>query len=172
MNFDDLLILARRYGKTATAAGSDWPINAQLAKLDATFGGDWALAQSLVPEPSLAAMLATLTLIGRRRPRRSADRVTPTVASVPVGPTCRVERNLVAVLRERLRVRHREFGGLLDRGGVELFAGEELIHRGQFHRNRRDAAEHDTGGRDCVCITEIHDRRHRRHREVERFAPP
>ncbi len=55
VNFDDLLVLAANYNQTVTGS----------------LGGDWALAQSLVPEPtSLAAIGAgAAALLGRRRRR-------------------------------------------------------------------------------------------------------
>jgi hypothetical protein len=58
VNFDDLLVLAANYNVSGGG----------------TFAGDWALAQSLVPEPaSMAALTGTaLALLSRRR--RSMDR--------------------------------------------------------------------------------------------------
>ncbi|MFT3784574.1 MAG: PEP-CTERM sorting domain-containing protein [Tepidisphaeraceae bacterium] len=49
--FGDLLLLAAHYGFTSTG----------------TFAADWALAQSMVPEPTLAAGLGTAGLLLRRR---------------------------------------------------------------------------------------------------------
>jgi hypothetical protein len=63
INFDDLLILARNYGRGGPAG---------LAELGATAGfeADWALAQSLVPEP--VALPAGIALVmALRRGRRS-----------------------------------------------------------------------------------------------------
>jgi hypothetical protein len=65
VNFDDLLALARSYNTggalapTSVEAGSE------------SFAADWALAQSLVPEPSIALLgvSAAVGLAGRRRPR-------------------------------------------------------------------------------------------------------
>jgi hypothetical protein len=45
-SFDDLLTLAQRYGATALA-------DADLLAGDGTFASDWALAVSIVPEPTL-----------------------------------------------------------------------------------------------------------------------
>ncbi len=60
VNFDDLLALAQNYGGTVT-----------LTQLTAAAGGqfasDWTLAMGLVPEPSLAALLATGAALARRR---------------------------------------------------------------------------------------------------------
>jgi fibronectin-binding autotransporter adhesin len=53
VNFDDLLILAANYNQSATGS----------------VGGDWALAQASVPEPTTLAMIATssVALLSRRR---------------------------------------------------------------------------------------------------------
>lgn len=66
VSFNDLLLLAKHYNFSATAAHE--------ASLDATFAADWALAQSLVPEPGfLSALLFGGAAMRRRRTPR-ADR--------------------------------------------------------------------------------------------------
>ena len=59
VNFSDLLALAQNYG---TSAGGASPVSAE------QFAADWALAQTLVPEPTTFALLST-TLLGLRRRR-------------------------------------------------------------------------------------------------------
>ncbi len=65
VNFDDLLSLAQNYGLGAlintTLSGS------QMSALGADFGGQWALARSLVPEPTGLAAIAMLAGVARRR---------------------------------------------------------------------------------------------------------
>ncbi|MFT3785427.1 MAG: PEP-CTERM sorting domain-containing protein [Tepidisphaeraceae bacterium] len=51
VNFSDLLILAANYGATATGS----------------FAGDWSLAQSMVPEPTMVAGLGLAGLLMKRR---------------------------------------------------------------------------------------------------------
>ncbi len=64
VNFDDLLSLAQNYGLTALADGGVGT-NASMA---ASFAADWALAQTLVPEPAtLGAIAFALPLLRRRR---------------------------------------------------------------------------------------------------------
>ncbi len=60
--FTDLLILAQRYGTSAVTdpTGID-------SLLTSDFQSDWALAQSLVPEPSLALAVAAMSVTARRR---------------------------------------------------------------------------------------------------------
>jgi autotransporter-associated beta strand protein len=59
VDFDDLLNLARSYNQTAPAS--------TMAHLDASFAADWALAQSVVPEPTTLAALALFAPLARRR---------------------------------------------------------------------------------------------------------
>ncbi len=60
INFDDLLALAANYNTSGSPAGNS-----------GNSGGDWALAQSLVPEPtSLLALLGSAAALLRRRWRR------------------------------------------------------------------------------------------------------
>lgn len=61
VNFDDLLALAQVYGSTALANGT---IEFDAA---ANFESDWALAQSLVPEPAALSGFAVFTLVRRKR---------------------------------------------------------------------------------------------------------
>ena len=64
VDFQDLVILAQNYGATALADGS-MSIDTAMA---AGFEADWALAQSLVPEPTTLMLgAAALPLLGRRR---------------------------------------------------------------------------------------------------------
>ena len=58
VNFDDLIVLAQNYNKTGTDA---------IVSADASFASDWALAQSLVPEPATLAAIAWVPLMHRRR---------------------------------------------------------------------------------------------------------
>jgi CubicO group peptidase (beta-lactamase class C family) len=55
VNFDDLLLVAQNYGVGANVA--------------ADFAGDWALAQSMLPEP--ASLWCGITILGTGRKRRS-----------------------------------------------------------------------------------------------------
>ncbi|MFT3787373.1 MAG: autotransporter-associated beta strand repeat-containing protein [Tepidisphaeraceae bacterium] len=57
VNFSDLLALAANYGQVTSASG--------------TFEGDWALAQSLVPEPTTTAAMLGATSLALTRRRRS-----------------------------------------------------------------------------------------------------
>jgi autotransporter-associated beta strand protein len=59
VDFDDLVVLAQNYNGTATPGG---------LMLGPDFAADWALAQSLVPEPTtFFVLLAPLALAARRR---------------------------------------------------------------------------------------------------------
>jgi uncharacterized membrane protein len=59
VNFPDLVVLAKRYGQGTAIAEGDF---------GESFAADWALAQSMVPEPTtLAALAFTAGLLGRRR---------------------------------------------------------------------------------------------------------
>lgn len=60
VDFDDLLVLAANYGAAAAPAG----------QLDAAFAADWALAQSIVPEPTALLGLLACGTIGARHRRR------------------------------------------------------------------------------------------------------
>lgn len=60
VNFDDLLALAQNYGGSL-------PSVAALSSLGSEFAHDWALALSLVPEPSTAFVLGAGSLAMRRR---------------------------------------------------------------------------------------------------------
>lgn len=60
INFDDLLSVAQNYGATLLADGSI------TADAGANFAADWALAQSIVPEPSLLALIPLLVVRRRR----------------------------------------------------------------------------------------------------------
>jgi hypothetical protein len=60
VSFNDLLSLAQNYGLPALQSS-------ELAQLDSEFAADWALAQSLVPEPIAIAVFAPLAMIARRR---------------------------------------------------------------------------------------------------------
>lgn len=53
VDFDDLLLLAQHYGSGAIHAG-EW---AALSQRDPQLGADWALAQSIVPEPAMGAAI-------------------------------------------------------------------------------------------------------------------
>jgi hypothetical protein len=61
VDFDDLLTLAQKYGQSIPALN--------LAGLNASFAADWALAQSLVPEPTSLAALGLVAggVMTRRR---------------------------------------------------------------------------------------------------------
>ncbi len=66
VGFLDLVALSRNYGATATAAGQ-FVID---LGIQAAFASDWALAQSMVPEPTTLGLIgagAVLTLRRRRR---------------------------------------------------------------------------------------------------------
>jgi hypothetical protein len=86
VNFNDLLVLAQNYGRSGNGYvfyetgdfNYDWSVDftdlltlAQNYRSTATgsFAGDWALAQSLVPEPTTAMtlLLASAVLVRRRR---------------------------------------------------------------------------------------------------------
>jgi hypothetical protein len=60
--FSDLVVLAQRYNTHVLTTDG----------LPADFAADWALAQSLVPEPTAALALASGALLVRRRVRRAA----------------------------------------------------------------------------------------------------
>jgi probable HAF family extracellular repeat protein len=60
VNFTDLLSLAQNYNRT---------LNGSLTTGD--FAADWALAQSLIPEPASVALLAATLLLPLRRRRRN-----------------------------------------------------------------------------------------------------
>ncbi len=62
VNFDDLLALAQNYNQVFALHGS-----AGTASPTGSFGGDWVLAQSLVPEPASLSVLASVSLLARRR---------------------------------------------------------------------------------------------------------
>lgn len=57
--FDDLLVLAQNYGSSA--------LTMPMEGFDAAFAADWALARSLVPEPTSLSILGLAMLIRRRR---------------------------------------------------------------------------------------------------------
>lgn len=61
VDFDDLLVLAANYGTSA----------ASLDALPASFAADFALAQALVPEPTVLLGALSLGLVNRRRRRRA-----------------------------------------------------------------------------------------------------
>ena len=61
VNFADLVALAQNYNQTAAAL--------EAAGLSSSFIADWALAQSLVPEPTTLASLGMASLLLRRRSR-------------------------------------------------------------------------------------------------------
>lgn len=60
IGFDDLLVLAQNYGGSAVLGEIE-------SRFGQAFAADWALARSLVPEPTLLSGLAVMTLIRRRR---------------------------------------------------------------------------------------------------------
>ncbi len=62
VNFDDLLSLAQNYGGSLVLAGE-----ALSGSMSANFAGDFALARSLVPEPTTLGLLAGAVLVGLRR---------------------------------------------------------------------------------------------------------
>ncbi len=65
VNFDDLLLLAQNYSATLPAGGLS---QGEMSALGQSFSSDFALARSLVPEPSVsAASIALLSASGRRR---------------------------------------------------------------------------------------------------------
>lgn len=87
VDFDDLLILAQNYGRTDEPQWTEGDFSLDeligfddllgLAQnygygtlIDSDFESDWALARSIVPEPSSLALLSMLTLRSRRRSRR------------------------------------------------------------------------------------------------------
>ena len=61
VNFDDLIILAQHYNTSAYPA--------LLGNVSAAFAADWALAQSLVPEPGALAVVAVSALLASLRNR-------------------------------------------------------------------------------------------------------
>lgn len=62
VQFDDLLALARNFGSTLV-------LGEIVIDANASFDSDWALAQSVVPEPAALAGLAALSLAAARRRR-------------------------------------------------------------------------------------------------------
>ena len=63
VNFNDLLILAKNYGKSTAL-----PDSAEaLAIGGSAFANDYQLAVSLVPEPTTLGLLAALPMVLRRR---------------------------------------------------------------------------------------------------------
>jgi hypothetical protein len=63
VNFGDLVLLAQNYGRSVSLTSADEPT-------DADFAADWALAQSLVPEPaSLLTLASAVAAVAVRRPR-------------------------------------------------------------------------------------------------------
>ncbi len=67
-NFDDLLILAQNYGGSVLRRGGDGDFRNELRE---SFSNDFALAQSLVPEP--AVLSGCLLAISLKRVRRSRE---------------------------------------------------------------------------------------------------
>ena len=68
VNFADLVALARNYNTTGALSLTA----AETANLGASFTQDWALAQTLVPEPSVLMAAGALMLVGFRRSRPTA----------------------------------------------------------------------------------------------------
>jgi hypothetical protein len=66
VDFDDLLALAQNYGATFALTGSNGD-----SSPTGSFASDWALARSMVPEPTMLSMVAGLALSSRRRRRES-----------------------------------------------------------------------------------------------------
>jgi hypothetical protein len=64
VDFGDLVALARNYNSSLTASGD------VLLGDTSTFAADWALAQSLVPEPATLGLVAGAAVLGLRRRRR------------------------------------------------------------------------------------------------------
>lgn len=62
VDFDDLLALAQNYGGTFALTGlpEGWSPTG-------SFASDWALAQSIVPEPTMLSAMAGVALVARRR---------------------------------------------------------------------------------------------------------
>jgi hypothetical protein len=66
VGFLDLVALSRNYGATVTAAGA---VVIDLG-IQAAFAADWALAQSLVPEPTTLGLIGAGAILTLRRQRR------------------------------------------------------------------------------------------------------
>jgi hypothetical protein len=62
VDFDDLLVLAQNYGGSVSVQET-----ALLTEMSATLASDWALAVSLAPEPTTAALLLAPAALARRR---------------------------------------------------------------------------------------------------------
>lgn len=62
VNFDDLLALAQHYGFGVSSLQSDLT-----SVVGADFAADWALAHSLVPEPTSLSAFALISILHRRR---------------------------------------------------------------------------------------------------------
>lgn len=67
INFDDLLGLAQQYGITLLVSGEQTTTLGEIG--GETFSRDWALALSLVPEPTSLGLLGGLTALALRRRR-------------------------------------------------------------------------------------------------------
>jgi hypothetical protein len=66
VNFDDLLALAQQYNQALVASSDDWSVVNEVGGNE--FAADWALAVSMVPEPtSLSVMTGGLMVLRRRR---------------------------------------------------------------------------------------------------------
>jgi hypothetical protein len=66
VGFDDLLKLAQNYGATLLTSG-EILTDAQVAQ---SFEAHWALALSIVPEPTTLGLLGGLSMLSRRRSAR------------------------------------------------------------------------------------------------------
>jgi autotransporter-associated beta strand protein len=64
VNFPDLVLLAQNYNRTASASLTAAAVTAQFGT---ELGADWAMAQSLVPEPTALGLLALALPLARRR---------------------------------------------------------------------------------------------------------
>ncbi|MFT3785987.1 MAG: hypothetical protein QM770_07455 [Tepidisphaeraceae bacterium] len=69
INFNDLLLLASAYGSTSPLG----EVSSAVASgaMSESFASQWALAQSMVPEPAAASVVLSLTTLACRRPRRA-----------------------------------------------------------------------------------------------------